>query len=260
MAAVASFHLTRYPWLQALGTMAGLATRARALATTPGLRFARQLGTGRGSQMGLGADLRRWATFLVWEDEADLDAFLVASPLARRWADHGEETWSVRLVPLSEHGSWGGRRPLAGIEPAPGDDGGPVAVLTRARIGMHHWPAFYRSVPAVEEHLRRQPGLLAVVGVGEAPVGLQATFSLWRSAADMDAFAYRGSAHEAVVRRTRAEGWFAEELFARFRPYGSTGTWDGSDPLAVTAQHHPRPFWPRGRLPFRPLLLPERGR
>ncbi|CAN5165867.1 hypothetical protein BH24ACT1_BH24ACT1_10840 [soil metagenome] len=233
MSTIASFHLTRYPTRHALAATAGLATQRRSLAATRGLCFARQLGTGRGSAMGVGADLRRWATFAVWEDDAALDAFLVSSPLARRWQEQGEESWTVRLVPLSAHGSWGGVHPLGDVGSAVHDNG-PVAVLTRARIGLRHWPAFYRSVPAVEAHLRRQPGLLAVLGIGEAPLGLQATFSLWRSSGDVTAFAYEESPHQAVVSRTREEGWFVEELFARFRPYRSTGTWDGVDPLAPT--------------------------
>lgn len=232
MSVVASFHLTRFPPRHALAAMARLAVGRGSIGSVPGLRFARQLGTGRGSGMGLGADLSRWATFAVWNGEGALDNFLDYSTQASRWRERGEESYHLGLRPLSVHGSWGGERPLTDMDTTDTDAEAPVAVLTRARIRPRHWPAFYRSVPAVETHLRAQEGLLAVLGIGEAPVGLQATFSLWRSPSDVRAFAYDGSAHEAVVRRTREEGWFAEELFARFRPYRSAGAWDGIDPLA----------------------------
>ncbi|NND75314.1 MAG: spheroidene monooxygenase [Ilumatobacter sp.] len=226
---MASFHLVRERHGRAVHALARLGFDRPRLARTDGLEFWRLLGTGRGDDTGPGADLRRTAVFAVWRTEADLERFMASSPIARRWKK-AEEAWHVRLRGIGGHGSWRGVDPLDGLTPGTSD--GPIAVITRADVRARSWRAFGRAGREVDAELHTAEGLLAVIGIGEAPVGRLGTFSLWASSDAVRAFAYSMPRHQQVIEETRAGDWYGEELFARFEPFASTGTWDGRDPLA----------------------------
>jgi heme-degrading monooxygenase HmoA len=237
---VASFHLVREPMWCAPVALARLGTDRLHLRATPGLRFARLLGTGSGASA-TGVDLARSALFAVWDSAEALAAFADGDgwfgARAARVRARGGEVYTVTLELLSGHGRWGGRDVLADLRPRRlPEEGrpqgeGPVAVLTRATVRPTRWHRFRGSRPPVSDELAAASGLRAAVAIGEAPIGLQATFSLWADGAAVTAFA-RSPRHRDVVRRTRGEQWYGEELFARFAPIGSSGTWDGRDPLS----------------------------
>jgi len=71
-------------------------------------------------------------------------------------------------------------------------------------------------VPPVTESLHSASGLIAAIGIGEAPIGLQGTFSIWDSGSALRQFAYQGAAHTDAIKATSLNNWYSEELFARF--------------------------------------------
>ncbi|WP_433090294.1 monooxygenase [Dactylosporangium sp. CA-052675] len=170
--------------------------------------FAKLLGTGRGSEFGVGsADLTRWAA-LVAGDAATVPPMRGATT-----------SCTLTLEPIAARGTWSGRSPFTPVRA--GKDDGPVAVLTRARLRPRLARTFWRSIEGIA--VDGAEGLHCAFGFGEAPVGFQGTMSVWRSAADVVRFAYRRPEHAAVVTRTAELGWYAEELFARFRVLGIDG-------------------------------------
>ena len=202
------------------------------LRATPGLRFWRLLGTGRGRTMTPRPTCGAGRSSPSGTTRPRSTRFLAGSEIAARWRDVGRGrrtpcAWS----PLRWHGAWGGARPArrraAGARRAPGRS----PILTRAAVR----PA--RLLPFTARSRRRRatcwPGRACwrPSAWGSGRVARQATFSLWRSRATCAPTPTTAPAHREVVRRTREERWYREELFARFRPYGAEGTWDGRDPL-----------------------------
>lgn len=184
------------------------------LRATAGVRFGKLLGTGTGTGFGPGdVDLTRWAALVIWDSPAAAAGF-DNTPVGRSWARIARSAVRVDLRPLSSRGEWSGRQPFG--DPSGDRVAGPVLALTRARLRPRRALTFWRAVPPVAAALHDAPGLLARFGVGEAPLGWQGTVSVWRDAADLVGFAYRHPEHRAAITRTQTEGWYAEELFARF--------------------------------------------
>lgn len=184
--------------------------------------FWKLLGTGKGETFTPSdADPLRWGLLVTIREDA-LSEF-ENSELVRRWNSRAEEKFSGTLKAIAVHGSWSKKRPFQ-PEVAPLDWSGKVVAITRARIKWRKNLIFWRSVPPVTTSLKSAPGLLAAIGIGEAPLGLQGTFSIWEDPKTISYFAYRGEAHKAVIAATAREKWYAEELFARFALVESSGT------------------------------------
>jgi hypothetical protein len=168
----------------------------------------------------------------VWESEEAAATFFASHPLWQQYQIRAQEIWTARLAPLKSHGLWDKVNPFDYQTEAAGTDG-PVAVLTRASIRWLKAPRFWRYVAPTSATVAHAPGVRAAIGLGELPVVRQATFSLWESAQAMQTYAYKSEKHKEVIRLTRQEKWYGEELFVRFRVLSSEGTWDGKSPLTA---------------------------
>ncbi|WP_374948227.1 DUF3291 domain-containing protein [Mucilaginibacter sp.] len=194
-----------------------------------GCTFWKLLGSGRNGTFDLQPDWQQWGLLAVWNGRDDYEQFVARSLVSKWWRAFATESWTVLCQPLQSHGKWDGKEPF-GKPNAPVADG-PIAVLTRATIKISRLKNFWSHVDEVANLMVDAPGYIASVGVGEAPVYRQATFSVWENFDAMKAFAYGSKQHAEVIKKTRSEGWYSEELFARFGIIQSVGTLNGTDPL-----------------------------
>ena len=180
------------------------------LRSSSNVGFFKSLGTGKGETFTpMDANPLRWG--LIAEVN-DIDAF-DNSFVIRQWRRNSTSEFRAVIEAISSHGKWAGYEPFV---PSVKEWDGQLIAITRARIAWLQNLRFWRAVPPVTASLKSAPGLLAAIGIGEAPIGLQGTFSIWESPTALRNFAYRGDAHNAAIEATKKYNWYSEELFSRF--------------------------------------------
>ena len=192
-----------------------MAIDRRKLKKDPTIRFFKLLGTGTGQTFTpRDADPTLWGLVATLE-ESTVETFDSREVVAG-WRKFARSEARYLAAPISSHGRWSGTQPFEVNSELAKNWNGEVLALTRARIRWRKNLQFWRAVPPVISSLRGAEGVKTAFGIGEAPLGLQGTFSIWRDSEAVRTFAYNGAAHVDVIRKTHSQKWYSEELFARF--------------------------------------------
>jgi hypothetical protein len=190
-----------------------------------GLVFFKFLGSGSGNGFQLWPNFNVYALLCVWESEADAENFFSTNELYTDYVKKSSEIFTLYLKSADAHGKWSGQQPFQKqIELS---SQMPVVVLTRARIKFSKLWFFWQKVGKVSASLQAYDDHLFSIGIGEWPMIQQATISIWKTRQQMMDYAYNNEQHLRVVKLTRQFQWYSEEMFARFQPYKTTGTWQG---------------------------------
>ena len=216
--------------------LAQMGTSGPKLRKVPGLIFYKLLGSGHGKGFSIKPNFYRYGMICTWENEQAATDFFERSELIQEYRQHTSEHWTCYMQPLQSHGQWDKQEPFSPASTI-NFSSGPLAVLTRASINWKALLNFWRFVPQSSKGLDDAEGLLCSIGLGELPLIRQATYSIWESAEAMKEYAYRNPKHLEVIKRTRSENWYTEELFARFIVTRTEGTWNGTNPLKETIVH-----------------------
>ena len=193
-----------------------------------GVGFWKLCGSGTGEGFTPIPNTAVYAILATWPDEATARQQIQSASVFRRYRNRASESWTVFLAPVSSRGEWSGKSPF---HPAEDGTNGPVAALTRATLRPLAALRFWRRVPDISNVIGDDGNVIFKIGVGEVPLMHQITFSIWPDTQTMAAFARADGPHARAIRAVRNENWFREELYARFRILGDSGTWHGHSPL-----------------------------
>ena len=213
----------RWGWLRLMQGGSGLKG-------TPGLLFGKVMGSGSQGGFSLRPSSSHQGIVALFDQAENALAFL-KGPIVAAFRDRAQNFWSGLLSVESARGSWDGqgwaRSPLPSplpelvqAEPQPQL----LAALTRASIRPAKAMSFWKQAPATQADLLASPGCLLAMGLGEAPLLRQCTFSVWQDTASMLAYSMNG-AHKRAIENAYSKNYFSESMFVRMRVLQSRGQW-----------------------------------
>lgn len=204
-----------------------------ALKDTPGLLFAKVMGSGHQGGFSLRPSATHQGLICMFETADQADAF-VAGPVVQAYQERARACHISLLAVTSARGAWDGKTwgvtsvESLGHYPAQ-DPHAPMAALTRASIRPAKAVTFWRYAPAAQADLDKALGCQVAMGLGEAPLVRQCTFSLWQNTQAMLDYAHTGAHQQAIAAAYRSD-FFSESMFVRMRLLRSVG-----DPQSLTA-------------------------
>ena len=176
------------------------------------IKFWKLMGSGKNGTFDIKPDLNQWALLYTMAQRSTH-----IPPFIKNYFKFFKcDVKQIILQPVEGHGLWDGKKVFGELSKQ-NDYNGPVAVLTRATICVKRLRHFWKNVDAVADKMTTAPGFILSYGIGEMPWIKQATFSVWQNKESMKAFAYNMQQHADVIKKTRREKWYKEELFVRFK-------------------------------------------
>jgi len=181
---------------------------------TKGLTFFKPLGTGSGNGFSIKPDFTTFGFLAVFKSEEIAKEFL-KSDVIKQYSKSSTSYSNILMRTVKSHGEWSKQNPFE--TSVSFDKTKLLAVITRATIKPHLAYKFWKNVPSVSKSMDNYKGLIFSKGIGEFPLLMQATFSIWTNAEAMMNYAYKNPKHSEMIKKTKELKWYSEELFARFQ-------------------------------------------
>ena len=228
--------ITRYkPWAIPFAFLS-MAIFRLPLSLNKSISFFKLMGTGKNGTFDKMPDFHQWAILCVHKSELMLnDTTTILESIYGKFIStwltfFATETYTLLLEPITGHGLWDKKEVFGKIENN-NIHTWQVATLTRATIRLSTLKHFWKNVAPVANKMTTAKGYIFSVGIGETPWIKQATFSVWDSVEDMKTFAYSMKEHSDVIKKTRKEKWYSEDMFVRFKIIETFGKIHGINPL-----------------------------